>query len=74
MKNQEQKKNTKKTDKPKVMTSDRISKSISKDVSSSAIVEVVLLKKHGFDEKGTVLERHPNTAGILIDKGIAKLK
>lgn len=42
------------------------------DRSTFSLVEVTLLKDHGADKKDDVIKRHPNTADLLIERGIAK--
>lgn len=63
---------TKKADKAKVVTSDKIKSNVKRDVSSDALEEVTLLKDHGNDKKGDKLMRHPNTADMLRLHKIAK--
>ena len=56
--------------KPEVMTSKKMSSQ--RDVSVNALEEITLIKDHGFNKKGEKLLRHPNTADMLKEAGIAK--
>ena len=54
----------------KVVTSNKISKA--PKLNDEGLQEVTLVKDHGEDKKGSKLLRHPNTAKMLIERGIAK--
>lgn len=60
----------KKKESAKVVTS----KSIIKEpvFNDKGLQEVELLKDHGHNKKGDKLFKHPNTAAMLIERGIAK--